>query len=203
MTTPLIDAPPAATRLARRKARTRAAILDSARSLFIEQGFEATSIAMIAESADSGVGTLYGYFSNKEEILNEVLRTHGALAVRAVQDNFTHANALDRLVAALNGFSDYLREYRVLLLSAFQLNAKRLATDETPASWLSRAFELIIIEGITKGEIRDVPPQATARTIVSGYILATLGVVHWHDSIDNPETPRDLEKMVRALLTPA
>lgn len=203
MTSPLLDAPPTTTRLERRKARTRAAILDSARKLFMEQGFEATSIAQIAEAADSGVGTLYGYFSNKEEILNEVLRTHGALAARGVQDGIKEdSNSLERLINALNGFSMYLEEYRVLLLSAFQINAKRLATDETPASWLSRIFEGLITDGIARGEIRDVPAQPTARTLVSAYIFATLGVVHWHDAINDPRTRTDLEAMVRALLTP-
>lgn len=203
MTSPLLDAPPTTTRLERRKARTRAAILDAARTLFVEQGFEATSIAQIAEAADSGVGTLYGYFSNKEEILNEVLRTHGALAARGMQDDMREdTNSLERLITALNGFANYLEEYRVLLLSAFQINAKRLATDETPVSWLSRIFEGLITDGIARGEIRDVPAQPTSRTLVSAYIMATLGVVHWHDSINDPRTRVDLEAMVRALLTP-
>ncbi len=60
-------------RLERRKARTRAAIIDAATALFHERGFEETSIQQIAERADTGVGTLYGYFGSKDQILREVL----------------------------------------------------------------------------------------------------------------------------------
>ncbi|MEO9254346.1 MAG: helix-turn-helix domain-containing protein, partial [Tepidiformaceae bacterium] len=60
-------------RLERRKARTRAAILTAASRLFHERGYEDTSIQQVAERADTGVGTLYGYFASKEDILRAVL----------------------------------------------------------------------------------------------------------------------------------
>ena len=43
-------------------------ILDAARSLLFEQGLQATSVNKIANSAELGVGTIYFYFSSKEEI---------------------------------------------------------------------------------------------------------------------------------------
>ena len=72
MTAPAIQGPG---RLERRKARTRAAIISSASKLFHDRGFEETSIQHIAELADTGVGTLYGYFESKDDILREVLQT--------------------------------------------------------------------------------------------------------------------------------
>jgi AcrR family transcriptional regulator len=41
--------------------------------LFAQVGFEATTIAAIAESADLGFGTFYRYFPDKEAILDAVL----------------------------------------------------------------------------------------------------------------------------------
>ncbi|MCA9823169.1 MAG: helix-turn-helix transcriptional regulator, partial [Dehalococcoidia bacterium] len=64
------------TRLERRKARTRASILSAAEQLFGSRGYDDTSIAQIAETADTGVGTVYGYFASKAEILQAVLRDH-------------------------------------------------------------------------------------------------------------------------------
>ena len=43
-------------------------ILAAARSLLFEQGLQATSVNKIANSAELGVGTIYFYFSSKEEI---------------------------------------------------------------------------------------------------------------------------------------
>ncbi|HUA11058.1 MAG TPA: helix-turn-helix domain-containing protein [Solirubrobacteraceae bacterium] len=59
----------APTRNERRRARTRAALLDAARTLFAERGPDATSIAEIAEAADTAVGTVYNYFDDKEALL--------------------------------------------------------------------------------------------------------------------------------------
>ena len=60
-------------RTERKRARTRAALIASARRLFAQVGFEAATIAAIAESADLGFGTFYRYFPNKEAILDAVL----------------------------------------------------------------------------------------------------------------------------------
>lgn len=48
----------------------REAILEAALRLFAERGFHGTSVAMIAESAHVGAGTIYRYFQDKEELVN-------------------------------------------------------------------------------------------------------------------------------------
>jgi len=60
-------------RVERRKARTRAALLASARELFAEQGVEQTTIARIADGADIAIGSFYNYFRTKEELLDALL----------------------------------------------------------------------------------------------------------------------------------
>ena len=57
------------TRYERRRARTRQALLDSARRLFASKGFEATTIAQIAEEADTAHGSFYNHFRTKDEVL--------------------------------------------------------------------------------------------------------------------------------------
>ncbi|GHO92614.1 hypothetical protein KSF_026620 [Reticulibacter mediterranei] len=47
----------------------RSAILDAARDLFTQKGYEETTIAEIAQAAGVAVGTVYLYFRNKHEIL--------------------------------------------------------------------------------------------------------------------------------------
>ena len=56
-----------------RSRRTRQAILDAAVECFEEQGFEETTTALIARRAGIAVGTLYGYFRDKQQILLELL----------------------------------------------------------------------------------------------------------------------------------
>lgn len=58
---------------AERRAATIAAILASARALFAERGFEATSIDDIAEAAGVAKGAVYHHFASKEAIFLDVL----------------------------------------------------------------------------------------------------------------------------------
>lgn len=48
-------------------------ILDAAIKIFAKKGFKATTLDEIAEESEYGKGTIYNYFSNKEEIYREII----------------------------------------------------------------------------------------------------------------------------------
>jgi len=73
MTTPSATSEPP-NRAGRRKALTRARLLDAARELFAQQGVEATRIGEITEAADVGAGSFYNHFADKDAIVEAVLR---------------------------------------------------------------------------------------------------------------------------------
>lgn len=52
-----------------KKAAMRARLLSTARELFIEQGYEQTTLLQIVARAQTSIGNCYFYFSNKEAIL--------------------------------------------------------------------------------------------------------------------------------------
>ncbi|MFD7610878.1 TetR/AcrR family transcriptional regulator [Streptomyces sp. NPDC059828] len=52
----------------RKKRQTRQHISDMATGLFLERGFDAVTIAEIAEAADVSVNTVYNYFPAKEDL---------------------------------------------------------------------------------------------------------------------------------------
>ncbi|MFF0448554.1 TetR/AcrR family transcriptional regulator [Streptomyces sp. NPDC004609] len=52
----------------RKKRQTRQLISDTATGLFVERGFDAVTIAEVAEAADVSVNTVYNYFATKEEL---------------------------------------------------------------------------------------------------------------------------------------
>jgi AcrR family transcriptional regulator len=53
----------------RKKLRTRALIQKEALRLFLEKGFEATTIREIAEAADIATSTFFNYFPTKEDVV--------------------------------------------------------------------------------------------------------------------------------------
>ena len=52
----------------RKKRQTRQHISDMATGLFLERGFDAVTIAEIADAADVSVNTVYNYFPAKEDL---------------------------------------------------------------------------------------------------------------------------------------
>jgi len=78
---------PRASRLDRRKARTRQALIDAAARLIAEGRGDRASIAEITEEADIGFGSFYNHFDSKEQLFatasEEVLERWGQLIDRA------------------------------------------------------------------------------------------------------------------------
>ena len=60
----------------RRKDARPQELLDAALDLFVERGFAATRIEDVATRAGVSKGTLYLYYTSKEELLKEVIRHH-------------------------------------------------------------------------------------------------------------------------------
>ena len=57
-----------------RSSKTRQHIYRVASNLFLEKGYEATTLKDIAEAADVSTGTLYRYFPSKGDFLVEIGR---------------------------------------------------------------------------------------------------------------------------------
>src|SRR3979411_3423461 len=77
------------------------AIVEAAKSAFSEKGYEATSIADIARTAQISDGLVYRYFRNKRELLYEVLRK---FYERILLDLETQVFKPDTFPARLQGF---------------------------------------------------------------------------------------------------
>ncbi len=196
----MAQAPASPGRLERRKARTRAAILEAASDLFRQQGYEDTAIQQIAERADIGVGTLYGYFVSKEDMLREVLKLHSEQAIQRYRATVDHATpSIDRLLTALNTFADYIADNRSILQAAFQISGENIRGDEQPMEWLVAAYAAIVADGVASGELGPVPADAAARMLLGTYLMAMLGMGIWRGR-DETATRSDLEELVRLLV---
>ena len=73
----------AVSRLDRRKARTRSALVTAARELLTSRDPAGVSIQEITEAADVGFGSFYNHFESKQELfdvaVDEVIEEHGAM----------------------------------------------------------------------------------------------------------------------------
>jgi AcrR family transcriptional regulator len=85
---------------------SRDRLIEAARELFYLQGYEATSVAEILEKADVNSGSLYYYFSGKEELLLAVLERYGELLWPVViEPAFAReTDPIERIFAILAGY---------------------------------------------------------------------------------------------------
>lgn len=81
--TPVLDR---TQRAERARAARREELLDAARRVFSERGFKGTTIADIAEEAHVALGTIYLYFTSKEDVFAALSERFGAMIVRAIRD---------------------------------------------------------------------------------------------------------------------
>lgn len=96
--------------------RTRQSILDSAYTLFIEQGYAATSMRQVAERAGLALGGIYNHFASKDLIFEAIiLERHPLLQVIPVLHQASGATAEEfvrsaahNLIAELGHHPDFL-----------------------------------------------------------------------------------------------
>ncbi len=136
------------------KIATRMRILDVARKLFAERGFDATTTRDIASEASIAVGTLFNYFTTKEAIAESLVNAAYEPVARkfsAQKDNaeprtleeelFAHAAAILRKLAPFRKYLPAVLETALSPLAtsrASETNSFRIAHLETVVQIASR-----------------------------------------------------------------
>lgn len=158
--------------------------MSAARRLFVDAGFEATTIAAIAEAADLGFGTFYRYFADKEAILDAIIES-GRTAfdeVLAHPDNEALAPA-----AALTGLTRrYIRAVRGSLdvsslvwrfgLRSETPGGERIRVDQIPPekmlpNLLANAIRRVIERGVASGEFVASNAALTAHLVTGAHMF--------------------------------
>jgi AcrR family transcriptional regulator len=129
----------------RKQRRTREAIAEAALRLFIEAGFDATSVEQIAAAADVAPRTFYRYFPSKEDVVfvdpaaQETLRRNLAQRRPGESDVALIARAM---LAAMSVHEERVRRARMIIEATPPLRARALQmmaeTSETIADQLLR-----------------------------------------------------------------
>lgn len=92
------------------EAGTRERIVDAARELFYENGYEATGLAQIRKRAGVNSGSLYYFFPSKEDLLVAVLEQYKQLMWPVVMEPvFSRlTDPIERIFAVLDGYRQML-----------------------------------------------------------------------------------------------
>jgi AcrR family transcriptional regulator len=82
---------------ARKKRETRDALTRAALELFVERGYDETTLAEIAEAAGVSTRTIFAYFPSKEDILFSTMQTMRDALAQALADRPAGTDALAAL----------------------------------------------------------------------------------------------------------
>jgi AcrR family transcriptional regulator len=135
------------------------AILTAAAKVFAKHGLEGATIEMVAREAEVAVGTIYLYYSSRDDLyLNLIADRAVHLRARYLEIFERLLEPLDELKAIASAYLDYLRESREIFLSQHsvvyaQLH-KRLKRDSEKRNF-QRVMDLSHeIFGLWEGTIR-------------------------------------------------
>jgi AcrR family transcriptional regulator len=191
--------PAAPTRRQRRRLEIELRLLDASRSLFIEKGYDETTVAEIADAADVAYGTFFNYFPAKSDLL-------AAMGEREVAELSEQLSTLARrpgpidmaLTLLFDGFAKRLAAAspRERALAAKIQSITFAAAPADRDLGYQEAFATFIREAVTAKRARaDVAVETLADLVASAYSAMALSWVHM------PEFPvRDRARAMADLL---
>jgi AcrR family transcriptional regulator len=188
----------------RRKEDRPAEILSAALDCFAERGFAATRLEDIAARAGVSKGTLYLYFSGKEELFKALVRQELLPNIErleaAAAGPGSAVEMLGRLVAV---WAEYVVPSRISVLPKLVIaeagNFPELAKfylQEVIQRGL-RLLRSILRRGVEAGEFRPIDVEHTAFCVVGPLLLSVL----WKHTFDaHADSPLDVKALCQAHL---
>ena len=172
----------------RKKRETRERILESARTLFLEDGFVNTTVEQIAESADVAQTTFFNYFPSKRALLQEMTNeVSGYLEIMLAKELDTPGTAAQRIARFASSAAREVDRVRGLARDVLRELLNTASHPGATLPYLSRVYEPfgeILREGQRAGDTRsDVEARLMAEMVVGCLNIALIG---WLDDPDYP-----------------
>jgi AcrR family transcriptional regulator len=152
--------------------RRRKEIFNASVHLFLQKGFNETSMREIAEAAGIGKSTLYDYFPSKDDILLSFVEDElESLTQRGEKIAEQKISAAEKLQQIMADYMEYLAEqqdfYMNLSLEVQRLAQQSLARIQAKRHAYQDLIRSVIEEGIQEGCFRAVDPLLATRIILT------------------------------------
>jgi len=174
---PLGKSPPELSRRERRKLEMRALILETARELFSEQGFQETRVADVAERADIAQKTFFNHFPTKLDLLREIAHAGIERLMFEIEDiRKAEIGTPERIHRLFDTVAAHITEAgprnRELLVELVHLISGDAAERSEQVRRLHAAFLGIVEDGLALGDVtRRHDPQTLTEMILGAYYV--------------------------------
>lgn len=190
-------------RIVKKPAERRLEIIEMAQKLFLNKGYESTSLNDVVAALKVAKGTVYHYFSSKEELLDAVVGHMSAQFLEMVREKLKgqEGDALTRLEilsSAINVSDDWRDNLHRLHLSAnMGLHVRFLAR---LVNGLAPMMAETIKQGCEEGIFETAHPLESSEILLAGFQFITdIGVYPWTDE-QLKRRSATLSKLAEALL---
>lgn len=173
----------------RRRARTRAALLQAGQSLFAAQSVDAVSIDDIVAAADVAKGSFYNHFPDKEALAREI-----AVTVRAeaeAQVDLANAGVTEPASRMARGQAVFVR-YAVRNPERARAMMRLHAGATLPNAPMNRGLRADIEAGLAAGVFRDLTVETGLLMAMGMGMVAVTRVLEVNGSTDPAALSRDL-----------
>jgi len=183
------------------KERLLAAGLD----LFAEKGYSSTSVRELVQDAGVTKPVLYYYFTSKEGLFRAVIDYLGEQQKRTLAAALKHkGSTLERLEGLIQRFGQLIKKRRKSfeLVSSMIFNPPKGIPEYDFSQFPHRAKETIrqiLLEGIQRGEVRDVDPDDASLLILGLIFISVRFAVIHKQTMDPKHTVRLLKLAFRGL----
>jgi AcrR family transcriptional regulator len=152
---------------------TRQAIIEAAYSLFIEQGFHATSMRQIAQQAGMAVGGIYNHFASKEAIFDVlIIEKHPYRQIIPILQSAPGdtleafaRNGAQTIVAELNRRPDFLK---LILIEIIEFNGRHMPI--LFKTIYPQVEPLLERFNVPDSRLREIPLPIIMRTFIGLFI---------------------------------
>jgi len=145
-------------------------ILDAAAALFATKPFHEVRLDDIAALAKIGKGTIYLYWSSKEEVYLSVIRRGFAAVLSRVDIHLaaSRSNVWDQLFTIVNELASFAFEHSGVyhIMRSGQICPEDADLQRVRAE-LSNRIQEVISEGVKSGAMTDLCPALTTQYILS------------------------------------
>ncbi len=137
--------------------------MQSALELIAEKGFIGAPMAMIADKAHVGIGTIYHYFKDKDTLINELYMDMEGKLIKFLESNYNEGDSVrERILQLFRGvlsyFTDHPLEFRYMeqyFNSPYSIDLRRdRIFDDTREGTI---FNKLFLEGVEQKVIKDLP----------------------------------------------
>ena len=174
------------------KARNRAVILDAARAVFVEIGYDAATVRDIVARTDLAPGTFYNYFPDKQSVLIALTNEAAAQGSRRIRAARAEASSLTELAyRGYRAYFEFIAQDRVMF-ELMRRNASTLRTLGLDATGFAAGVEELREDLERELKKSNLPligmayvPQIIAAMATFGVFLM-LWVIDWMGTFMGP-----------------